>query len=111
MLLPMDILPWLLVVAVVGLIWWSALGAKMTARRAAQRACREAEVRFIDELALQRLVPARNKRGRWCIRRVYGFEFYWSGAMRHSGCVTMHGQRVAAVRLDPYPLHEGDAPD
>lgn len=108
MLLPMDILPWLLAAVIVALAWWHALGAKMAARRAALRACRQAEVRFIDELALQKLTlsRARLRGGRrpWCLRRVYRFEFYWGGEMRHTGHVVMHGQRVASVQLDPYPL-------
>lgn len=108
MLLPMNTLPWLLVAAVIALIWWHALGAKKAARRAARRACEDAEVRFIDELALQKLAPKRVKRRdgsrSWCIHRRYRFEFYWGGETRHSGQVDMHGQRVVSVRLDPYPL-------
>lgn len=107
-MLTLDVLPWLLAAAVAGLIWWDALGAKVKARRAARRACHEAEVRFIDELALKRLHIARRGyqggRRTWGVRRVYGFEFYWGGAMRHAGHVVMHGQRIVAVHLDPYPL-------
>lgn len=107
-MLSVDVLPWLLATVVISLIWWSALGAKMQARRAARRACEEAEVRFIDELALQRLAPTRvtyrSGHKAWRIRRVYRFEFYWGGEMRHTGRVTMHGQRVVSVHLDPYPL-------
>lgn len=104
----MDSLPWLLAAAIFACLWWHALGARMTARRAARRACEQADVRFIDELALQRIGPgrARHRDGRrpWCIRRVYRFEIYWGGETRHNGYVVMHGQRVASVQLDPYPL-------
>lgn len=108
-MLSLDTLPWLLAAVLVSLAWWSAIGAKTKARRAARRACDEAEVRFIDELALQRLYPARityrNGHRTWRIRRVYRFEFYWDGEMRHAGQVIMHGQGVVSVQLDPYPLH------
>lgn len=108
MLTPMDILPWLLAGGVIALIWWDALGAKIAARRAARHACEDAEVRFIDELALRRLtlkrVHYRGGHRAWHIRRVFRFEFYWSGDTRHTGHVVMHGQRVASVQLDPYPL-------
>lgn len=104
----MQIVPWLLAAAVIAAIWWHALGAKTAARRAARRACDDADVRFIDELALQKIGPGRAKhsdgRRPLCLRRVYRFEFYWGGEMRHSGYVIMHGQAVASVQLDPYPL-------
>lgn len=104
----MHVLAWLLAAAVIAAIWWNALGAKKSARQAARRACRDAEVRFIDELALQKLGPgrARHRSGRrpLCLRRVYRFEFYWGGEVRYTGYVTMHGQTVASVQLDPYPL-------
>lgn len=104
----MDIFPWLIALALVGLAWWNALGAKAAARRAARRACADAEVRFIDELALKRLAigcsPRRGGHRRYCIERVYGFEFYWGGERRHTGEIVMHGQRVATVHMDPYPM-------
>lgn len=107
-MLSIDTLPWLFLAVLISLAWWNAIGAKTKARRAAQRACADAEVRFIDELALKRLHPARityNSGHRaWHVRRVYRFEFYWSGEMRHVGHVVMHGQRVITVHLDPYPL-------
>jgi len=109
-MLTLDVLPWLLVAAVICLGWWSAIGAKMKARRAARRACDKAEVRFIDELALKRLHPSHityNSGHRaWHIRRVYRFEFYWGGDMRSCGQVVMHGQQVISVQLDPYPLQQ-----
>lgn len=108
MLLSMHTLPWLLLVIVIAVIWWHALGAKKAARRAARRACHNADVRFIDELALQKLSLERplrsNGRRAWCLRRHYRFQFYWGGETRHDGHVIMQGQRVVSVQLDPYPL-------
>lgn len=104
----MDIFPWLIALLLVALAWWQTLGAKMAARRAAREACRDAEVRFIDELALKRLTIGRSQgrdgRRRYRVKRVYGFEFYWGGERRYAGEIVMHGQRVAAVHMDPYPL-------
>lgn len=100
----MDLFPWLFALALVVLAWWSALGAKTAARRAARAACRDAGVGFIDELALKCLTIGRDGHRRVRIKRVYGFEFYWSGERRHAGEVVMHGQRVAGVQLDPYPV-------
>jgi len=107
-MLTLDVLPWLLAAVVISLVWWDVLGAKIKARRAARRACDDADVRFIDELALRRLRPARvrypNGHRAWHIRRLYRFEFYWGGDMRSRGQVVMHGQQVVSVQLDPYPL-------
>ncbi|MDN5938706.1 MAG: DUF3301 domain-containing protein [Salinisphaera sp.] len=104
----LELFPWLIALALVALAWWSAVGAKAAARRAAQSACRDAEVRFIDELSLKRLTIARSGgRGtRWAyrIRRVYGFEFYWGGGLRYAGEIIMYGQQVSSVQLDPYPM-------
>lgn len=109
-MLTLTALPWLFAAALISLCWWSCLGAKVKARRAARRACDEAEVRFIDELALKRLHPSRitysSGHRAWHLRRIYRFEFYWGGEIRSGGQVVMHGQHVISVHLDPYPLQE-----
>ena len=100
----MDSFPWLIGLAVIALLWWHALGARMKARRAAQRACRKAELHFIDELAFKRIELGHNARGQWCVKRHYVFEFYHTGDRRYGGSVEMHAQHVARIQLDPYPV-------
>lgn len=100
----LDIIPWLLGFGLVALAWWDALGARTAARRGAQRACADAQVRFIDELAIRKLGVGRDGRGRLRLKRVYGFEFYWEAGRRHGGEVVVHAQCVTRVSLDPYPL-------
>ncbi len=104
----MNAFPWLIALCLIALAWWNTLGAKATARRAARAACADAQVRFIDELAIKRLTLGydvrRDLRRRYCIKRFYEFEFYWGGEQRSAGEVVMHGQRVVAVSMDPYPL-------
>jgi hypothetical protein len=99
-----NYLPWLFALVFVALFWWSAIGARAKARRAAQRACADAELRFIDELAFQRIWLGRDAGGRLCIKRRYGFEFYQRGNRRYGGNIEMHAQCVARVHLDPYPM-------
>jgi len=102
----LELAPWLLAGAVLALIWWRAMGARATARRAALKACEKAEVIFIDELAFKRIGLARDAHRSWRVARRYGFEFYDRGDRRYSGTILMHGQRVADVFMGPRPLHD-----
>lgn len=102
----MDSFPTLLLLALIGLGWWNALGARNTARRAAQAACNQAGVAFIDELALQRLSVVRDRRSLLCLNRVYGFEFYVRGNVRYAGEIQMRARYVARVQMDPYPEYD-----
>lgn len=98
-------MPWiLLLLAVIGLLWWDALGAKWAARAAARRACRKANVRFLDEVALVHMRLARDADGRLKLRRDYGFEFCLEGELRYRGRVHMIGRRVLELSMDPYPV-------
>ena len=89
-----DAFPWLILLAVIALLWWQAMGAKARARAAALAACEEAEVTFIDELAFQRITIGRNAHGQPCVKRRYGFEFYRRGDRRYTGEIEMHAQQM-----------------
>lgn len=102
----MSSFPALLVLALVGMAWWNALGTRKTARSTAKAACSRAGVAFIDELALQRLAVVRDRRSLLCLNRVYGFEFYVRGDVRYAGEIQMRGRHVASVRMDPYPEYD-----
>ncbi len=93
----------LLALGLIGLAWWSAIGARNGARNAARKACDRAGVSFIDELAFKKLSVGRDRRGMLCIKRRYGFEFYVSGSLRYAGQVEMWARRVASIQMDPYP--------
>lgn len=96
--------PWLLGLAIVALIWWRNMGARSAARRAARRACEDAEVRFIDELAFKRIRLVRDDHGAWRLMRRYGFEFYRRGDRRYAGTIEMYGQQIVRVYMGPRPL-------
>ena len=100
----LELAPWLIGLALVALVWWSAMGAKARARAAARVACEDAEMLFIDELALKRLHLARDAHGKRRLARRYGFEFYQRGDRRYTGTIEMHGQRVAHIEMEPYPV-------
>lgn len=97
-------IPWLLLLlAFVAWLWWDALGAKWAARAAARRACSRAKVRFIDEIALIRMIPARDAGGRLKLRRTYRFEFCLEGDVRYTGRITLLGHDIVELTMDPYP--------
>lgn len=107
----MDTVAVFLLVAVIGLGWWSAIGAKARARAAARRACRRAEVAFIDELAFQSLCIGRGAAGRLCLKRAYGFEFLVRGDLRYAGHVCLQGQHVVSVGMEAHPFQSHDPED
>jgi len=100
----LELAPWLIGLALIALVWWSAMGAKARARAAARAACEDAEMLFIDELALKRLHLTRDAHGKRRLARRYGFEFYQRGDRRYTGTIEMHGQRVARVHMGPRPV-------
>lgn len=100
----LDTIGLLLMVATIGLGWWSAIGARTRARNAACRACRQAGVTFIDELAFRCLRAGRDASGRLCLKRQYHFEFIVRGDLRYRGIVLVEAQRVASVDLEPHPF-------
>jgi hypothetical protein len=96
-----EFLPWLLGLSIPAVFWWQSLGARWVARRAAIKACEQADVTFIDELVFQRL-----SLGRGTLKRRYRFEFYRRGDRRYTGWVDMHGQRVVHIEMDPHPFSD-----
>lgn len=94
----------LLLLALGGLAWWNTLGARSAARRAARRACAEAGVGFIDELALHRIRPGLDGRGNPCLKRAYEFEFFVAGDRRYGGEVALEGHRIVRVHMEPHPF-------
>ena len=95
-----QLLPFLLI-ALVALWWWDAMRAREAAVVASRRACRAFDTQFLDDsVVLRQLRPQRDAAGRWCLARLYRFEFSQTGAGRQAGYVRMHGRRVVDVHLD-----------
>ena len=100
---PMDFLP-LLVLAVLVWFWLDSLRANEIAKDAGKRACRDAEVQFLDDTtSIASLSLARN-RGRISLRRAYRFEFSDTGDRRLDGEVVLFGHGVESVKMDPYRM-------
>ncbi|MDY6979017.1 MAG: DUF3301 domain-containing protein [Pseudomonadota bacterium] len=91
-------------VALLAVLWWKGMGSKEIARRAGARACREAQVQFLDDsVALHRLRVRRGPGGALALYRLYGFEFTSSGERRHNGYIHMLGHQLQKLEMEPYP--------
>jgi len=89
---------------VLGLIVWGwavSLRARERALRACRTICREFDMQLLDQtVALEGLWPARDPRGRLCLRRRYGFEFSPDGSRRFNGRLFMLGPQPLYGQLD-----------
>lgn len=100
----MDFLEILVIAAFAAAIWFwlDTLKAREAGVRAAQKACAEEGLQFLDETVVGRsLRPARDDAGHFRLRRVYSFEFSDTGDNRHSGSVTLLGGEVEFLHIRP----------
>lgn len=100
----MDSYQLLALVAMTGGVWlWlDTLKAREIGVLAAQRACAEEGLQFLDETVVGHGVRlARDDEGRLKLRRIYAFEYSDTGDNRRSGSVTMLGHIVEVLHLRP----------
>lgn len=84
-----------------GWYWYAGMQAREQAVAVGRRACRDANLQFLDEsVALRRVRLGRDSQGQMRFRRDYHFEFSDTGDNRRPGVVRMLGDRVEWVSLD-----------
>jgi hypothetical protein len=82
--------------------WLDTLKAREIGVVAAQRACAEEGLLFLDETVAGRSVrPARDGDGQFKLRRIFEFEYSDTGNNRRSGSVTMLGNEVEIMHVRP----------
>ena len=70
-----------------------------------KRACSDASVQFLDNtVANIRLALVRDKSGRRVLRRTYRFEFSETGNTRLEGRLTLLGDKIESVTMEPYQI-------
>lgn len=95
----------LLLLAALGWFWFDSLRALEVARNMGKRACGEANVQFLDDtVANIALVLVRDKSGRRVLRRTYRFEFSETGNTRLEGRLTLLGDKIESVTMEPYQI-------
>lgn len=83
-------------------LWLDTLKAREVGVRAAQQACAEEGLQFLDETVVGRSFRmARDDEGQLKLRRVYGFEYSDTGDNRRSGSVTLLGSTVEFLHIRP----------
>lgn len=95
----------LLVLALLGAavwLWLDSLKAREIGVKAAQAACADEGLQFLDDtVAIRSLRLIRDDDGRLRLRRIYGFEYSDTGDNRRPGTVTLLGQRVELLHVRP----------
>ena len=100
----MELLELLVLVLLAAAVWlWlDSLKVREIGVKAAQRACADESLQFLDDtVAIRSLRLVRDDDGRLRLRRVYGFEYSDTGDNRRPGTVTLLGQRVELLHVRP----------
>ena len=102
---------WLLALLGGGWYWYTAMRAKELARRIGRERCDEAGLVFLDDsVVLTHLRLRRDALGRLALQRRYAFEFTRRGDVRYGGDITLLGEHVIRVEMEPYPDHPDHGP-
>jgi hypothetical protein len=73
------------------------------AREAGRMRCAEVGVVLLDDtVVLTRLRPMRDAEWRWTLYREYQFEFTGDGVTRYGGEITLIGDQVQDLVMEPY---------
>ena len=95
----------LLLIAALGWYWFDSLRALEIARNMGKKVCMDANVQFLDDtVARISLVLVRNQSGRRVLRRTYRFEFSETGNSRLEGKITLLGNQIVSVAMEPYQI-------
>lgn len=102
----------LIVLILLGWLWFDSLKAREAAVRAAREACEVEGLQFLDDtVGIASIKPARDGEGRLKLQRAYDFEYSDTGNNRIQGGVVMLGHRVVLLNVgvrsasNVFPLH------
>lgn len=85
-------------------LWFDSLKAREAGMRESRTACAAEGLLLLDDtVAISSIRPARDEEGRLRLRRVYSFEYSDTGNNRRNGAVTLIGDRVITLYLEPRP--------
>lgn len=100
--MPIEETIFLLLAGLGGWLWLDSLKAREVCVHAAQQACADEDLQFLDETVVSRgLKLARDDEGRLRLRRIYDFEYSDTGDNRRQGSVTLLGHQVELLHIRP----------
>jgi hypothetical protein len=87
------------------LYWFNAMKVKEIALKATQAHCQKMEVQMLDDyIASDGIRLVRDKAGRRQWQRRFSFEFSSTGEKRYHGKITLLGQRVETIEMEPHQI-------
>lgn len=93
----------LLLLTIIAWVWYDSMRALEHARQAGRERCDALGLVLLDDtVVLTRLRPMRLDDGRWSLYREYQFEFTGDGSSRHAGEITLIGDQVESLIMEPY---------
>ena len=95
-----------------GWLWHDSLNVREIAISAAKSICHSESLLLLDDtVAIRRLGLGRDDDGIVRIRRIYTFEYSYTGNERIAGSIALLGHQVLAINLDQAPSSGRPMPD
>ena len=111
-MLTLENLSLLLIVAALAVWVWHGHGRRERALHLAKQHCAKIGVELLDgNVAFERYGWRADGRGNKRFARLYHFEFTVTGEQRLSGRITLFGNHLGAIALDPHPFASHDEPE
>lgn len=99
------ILLWLLAAALAGAWWLNGTRAREHAAVIVARACRDADLQWLDGTVVQKRVEwCRDQRGERCLCRTFVFEYSDDGQSRREGFLRLAGDELEWIGFGPDAL-------
>jgi hypothetical protein len=95
----------ILVLLAIGYYWSDSMKTREITLNFVKRHCQQLDIQLLDEyVALNGLWLKKDDVGKTKLWRSYQFEFTATGYERYNGKITLLGQKIINVQLDPYKI-------
>lgn len=92
-----------LLIFLVALYVWHAVGAKELAFELTKERCEQMGLQLLDEsIGGWKVSFSKSKSGQWRLQRFYTFEFTSTGEQRYQGYIVLVGGKLHHIEFDPH---------